>query len=105
MAKTDWTARTAAIEYFTKAARQSWGDSEMRDLYEAAVHALRRSQDHTALQTRCNEFAAEADALRATVARLTEYIKERGHTDACEYAPDVPCFCGYDAALAEQVRT
>lgn len=52
---TDWSARDAALPYFEKHLKwaKQEGDSNV-PLIEAAVHALKRSQDHTALQTRLN---------------------------------------------------
>jgi hypothetical protein len=60
---TDWSARTAALEYFEKALKnvKRGDDDEMKELLEQAVNALRRSQDHTAIQNKLN---AAMDLLR-----------------------------------------
>lgn len=53
---TDWSARTAAIEYFEKLVKQlKRVNDDDKEIYEAALHALRRSQDHTAIQTKLNQ--------------------------------------------------
>ena len=50
---TDWSARTASIHYFEKLVKQlKRTNDDDKELYEAALHALRRSQDHTAIQNR-----------------------------------------------------
>lgn len=68
---TDWSARTAAIEYFTKLVRQlKWDNDDDKEMYEQALNALRRSQDHTAIQTK----------LTATMRELNEYKKKFEHS-------------------------
>lgn len=48
---TDWSDRTVAIPYFEKLVKQlKRANDEEAGVYEAALHALRRSQDHTAIQ-------------------------------------------------------
>lgn len=66
---TDWSARTAAIPYFEKLVKRlKLVNDDDKELYEAALHALRRSQDHTAIQTKLNAATQElrniADAKR-----------------------------------------
>lgn len=70
---TDWSAREAALAYFEKqlkiAKRFNDGDTV---IMEAARDALRRSQDHTAIQTRlhgamktlreCDEYLSRSPA-------------------------------------------
>jgi hypothetical protein len=52
---TDWSGRTAALTYFEKALKAAKRcNDEDRDHMQEAVNALRRSQDHTAIQTRLN---------------------------------------------------
>lgn len=52
---TDWSTREGALRYFEEALRRAtrFNDDD-KGLYEQAVNALRRSQDHTAIQTRLN---------------------------------------------------
>jgi predicted ATPase len=53
---TDWSARTAAIEYFEQAVRDlKRVNDDSKELYVQALNALRRSQDHTAIQNKLNE--------------------------------------------------
>ena len=53
---TDWLDRTAAIAYFERLVKRlKRTNDDDQDIYEAALNALRRSQDHTAIQTRLNE--------------------------------------------------
>lgn len=50
---TDWTSRTAALAYFEKATKTlKCVNDDDKEMYEQALNALRRSQDHTAIQTR-----------------------------------------------------
>lgn len=53
---TDWSGRTAALKYYEHelavAKRSNFAD---KDFIEQAVNALRRSQDHTAIQTKLND--------------------------------------------------
>lgn len=52
---TDWSGRTAAIEHFEKLVKiLKRTNDEDKEVYEEALNALRRSQDHTAIQTRLN---------------------------------------------------
>lgn len=53
---TDWSGRTAALQYFEEALRRAkrFNDDD-KDLFQEAVNALRRSQDHTAIQTKLND--------------------------------------------------
>lgn len=62
---TDWAARTAAIEHFEKLVKllKRTNDDE-KEIYEAALHALRRSQDHTAIQTKLTETVRENEWLK-----------------------------------------
>ncbi len=48
---TDWSMRTLALRYFEKVPRGGHIDKEYA---EEAVNALRRSQDHTAIQDKLN---------------------------------------------------
>lgn len=52
---TDWAARTRALAYFEQCLKDSkrFNDDD-RDHLEQAVNALRRSQDHTAIQAKLN---------------------------------------------------
>ena len=52
---TDWSAREAALAYFEKASKvlRSVNDDD-KEHYIEAVNALRRSQDHTAIQNKLN---------------------------------------------------
>jgi len=53
---TDWTARDNAIKYFEcmlSLAKRHRHDEAAH--YEQALNALRRSADHTAIQTKLNE--------------------------------------------------
>lgn len=53
---TDWSDRTAAISYFEKEVKRLKRlNDEDKEIYEAALNALRRSQDHTAIQTKLND--------------------------------------------------
>jgi hypothetical protein len=66
---TDWSARTAAIEYFEKLVKQlKRVNDDDKELYEAALHALRRSQDHTAIQTKLAETVRECERLQQLLA-------------------------------------
>lgn len=77
---TDWTARDEAIGYFEGLVKQlKRRNHEDKELYEAALHALRRSQDHTAIQTK----------LQNTLKAL-RYYKHCRH--GC-----VNCFCTKEA--------
>lgn len=77
---TDWSARTAAIEHFEKLVKQlKRTNDDDKEIYEAALHALRRSQDHTAIQTKLNQ----------TTRALREYKNCR---HGC-----VDCFCTKEA--------
>jgi hypothetical protein len=52
----DWSGRDAALKYYEhelKIAKRH--NSEDKELVEEAVNALRRSQDHTAIQNRLKE--------------------------------------------------
>lgn len=50
---TDWSARTKAIAYFETVTKQLKRENDQdKALYEQALNALRRSQDHTAIQNR-----------------------------------------------------
>lgn len=76
---TDWSTRTAAIPYFEKLVRHlKQASDDDADKYEAALQALRRSQDHTAIQTKLNALAAENARLREAL----EWINQ------LEYARD-----------------
>ena len=56
---TDWTVRTKALSYFEEQLRYcKRANDDDKELYEAAVNALRRSQDHTAIQNRLNAAMA-----------------------------------------------
>lgn len=51
---TDWSTRTA-VAYFEKAVKRLKRlNDEDKEIYEAALNALRRSEDHTAIQTKLN---------------------------------------------------
>ena len=52
---TDWANRTKALAYFEKASKmlRSANDDD-KEMYIEAVNALRRSQDHTAIQNKLN---------------------------------------------------
>lgn len=66
---TDWSARTAAIEYFEKLVKQlKRANDDDKEIYEAALHALRRSQDHTAIQTKLTETVRENERLSQLLA-------------------------------------
>lgn len=65
----DWSGRARALEYFEKELKLAKRfNSDEKELYEEAVNALRRSQDHTAIQTkltsaiRCIRSVAEMPA-------------------------------------------
>lgn len=82
---TDWSARTAAIEHFEKLVKQlKRVNDDDKELYEAALHALRRSQDHTAIQTKLTS------AMRA--------LKVYTH---CRHAC-IDCFCTNEARAVVQ---
>lgn len=52
---TDWTNRTRAIAYFEKLVKQlKRVNDDDKEMYVEALNALRRSQDHTAIQNRLN---------------------------------------------------
>jgi hypothetical protein len=52
---TDWSARTEAIIYFDKLVRElKRAHDDETEIYDAALSALRRSKDHTALQSKLN---------------------------------------------------
>lgn len=111
---TDWRDRTAALDYFSKLLKQAKRFNEdEKDLYEAAVNALRRSQDHTAIGNKLNEtikHLAHAEAAQRqnaeTIAeqqreikRLKRWIKENAeHSFACsaERFNQPLCTCGLD---------
>lgn len=87
---TDWSARSAAIEHFEKLVKQlKRVNDDDKELYEAALHALRRSQDHTAIGNKLN----------STIKVLRLYTQCR---HAC-----VDCFCTKEAraALSERGAT
>lgn len=66
---TDWSARTAAIEYFEKLVKQlKRTNDDDKEIHEAALHALRRSQDHTAIQTKLTETVRENERLSQLLA-------------------------------------
>lgn len=66
---TDWSARTAAIEHFEKLVKQlKRVNDDDKEIYEAALHALRRSQDHTAIQTKLTETVRECERLKQLLA-------------------------------------
>lgn len=52
---TDWTLRTQALAYYEKAFKDAkrFNEEDM-DMIEQAVNALRRSQEHTSIQTKLN---------------------------------------------------
>jgi len=80
---TDWSMRTAAIEHFEKLVKQlKRVNDDDKELYEQALNALRRSQDHTAIQTK----------LTQTMRALREYKNCR---HGC-----VDCFCTREARAA-----
>ena len=52
----DWSGRAAALAYFEK--QLKWAkqcNDDNKELIQEAVNALRRSQDHTAIQRKLNE--------------------------------------------------
>lgn len=50
---TDWSGRTAAIAYFEPLVKQlKRTNDDDKEVYDEALRALRRSQDHTAIQTK-----------------------------------------------------
>jgi len=51
---TDWTPRDNAIKYF-EGMLTAWRGYDEAVHYEQALNALRRSQDHTAIQNKLNE--------------------------------------------------
>lgn len=51
---TDWSGRTAAIEYFEKLVKTLKRTND-KELHVEALNALRRSQDHTAIQNKLKE--------------------------------------------------
>lgn len=66
---TDWSDRAAAILYFEKAVKTlKRTNDEDKELYEAALHALRRSQDHTAIQTKLNNATKLLRELKGVLA-------------------------------------
>lgn len=70
---TDWSARTAAIEHFEKIVKQlKRANDDDKELYEAALHALRRSQDHTAIQNKLQSFRRERDELVTLLRELID---------------------------------
>lgn len=72
---TDWSGRDAAITYFEKVVRDlKWSNDEDKELYIEALNALRRSQDHTAIQTK----------LRATINVLRDLV------ESCEHDTGAP---------------
>lgn len=49
----DWSARVAAIAYFEKLVKElKRCNDDDKEIFDEALHALRRSQDHTAIQAR-----------------------------------------------------
>lgn len=53
---TDWSGRAAALKYFEEELQFAKRvNSENKELLQEAVNALRRSQDHTAIQTKLND--------------------------------------------------
>lgn len=49
----DWSTRTAAIAYFEKLVKElKRSNDEDKEIFEEALNALRRSQDHTAIQAK-----------------------------------------------------
>jgi hypothetical protein len=77
---TDWSTRTAAIEYFEKLVKQfKKTRDEDTEIYEAALSALRRSQDHTAIQS-----------------KLQRTLKALGVYKDCRHAC-IDCFCTKEA--------
>lgn len=77
---TDWSARTAAIEHFEKLVKQlKRVNDDDKEIYEAALFALRRSQDHTAIQ-----------------AKLTQTMRALRQYKNCRHAC-VDCFCTQEA--------
>jgi hypothetical protein len=77
---TDWSARTAAIVHFEKLVKQlKRANDEEAEIYEAALHALRRSQDHSAIQT-----------------KLQNTLKALRHYKHCRHGC-VDCFCTQEA--------
>lgn len=52
---TDWSARDGALPYFENMLKYAKRlNDDDKEFIEAAVHALRRSQDHTAIQNKLN---------------------------------------------------
>lgn len=68
---TDWSTRDAAIPYFERLVKhlKQVGDDDA-EVYEAGLHALRRSQDHTAIQTKLGEVKAENEFLWTWIDRM-----------------------------------
>lgn len=106
----------AALDYFSKLLKQAKRFNEdEKDLYEAAVNALRRSQDHTAIGNKLNEtikHLAQAEAAQrlnaATIAeqqreivRLRSALSKYGdHKAGCkEQSTMDACTCGLDEVL------
>src|SRR5882672_11130872 len=53
---TDWSGRAAALKYYERELQFAKRvNAENKELVEEAVNALRRSQDHTAIQTKLND--------------------------------------------------
>jgi hypothetical protein len=59
---TDWSHRTKAIAYFEGMVHLDCGEPETAH-YKAALDALRRSQDHTAIQAKLQEAINKLKAL------------------------------------------
>jgi ribA/ribD-fused uncharacterized protein len=93
---TDWSARTAAIEYFEKLVKQlKRVNDDDKELYEAALHALRRSQDHTAIQTKLTETVRECERLKQLLA--TTLDGEQGiHVSTGAKSRDAKLFSAHD---------
>lgn len=69
MAFKDWGPRTRAIKYFELELAGTEHNHQDGEMFEAALSALKRSQDHTAIQTRITETMR---ALRALVKAIDE---------------------------------
>lgn len=69
---TDWSARTEALEYFENLLRiLKRANDDDKEHYQQAVNALRRSQDHTAIQTKLNSVML---ALRDLESQISSYF-------------------------------
>lgn len=81
----DWSGREAALKYFQK--HRHLDDS---GAFDEAINALRRSQDHTAIQNKLNAAMA---ALKNLVFMVRTSGGTAGHDEslcrACEQAEEV----------------